>query len=84
MLGKSNKRISISTRKTNNDLTIVHEVLVGLISLLRLVGVMCGGFYGPWLYLVLTLASLYLAGRTHTSSIPSRLPPHLLPLLEDG
>jgi len=37
------------------------QVLVGLISALRLVGVVCSGFYGPWLYLVLTLASLFLA-----------------------
>lgn len=37
------------------------QLLVGSVSLLRVAGVICGGFYGPWLYLVLTLGILYIA-----------------------
>jgi len=37
------------------------QALLFIIILLRLAGMVCSVFYGPYLYLVLTLAALYLA-----------------------
>merc|ERR1712236_154047 len=42
----------------NIDLRI--QFLISVLALCRLAGLVCGGFYGPWFYLVLTLDILYL------------------------
>merc|ERR1712080_593857 len=36
------------------------QFLIASLSVCRLAGLVCGGFYGPWFYLVLTLDILYL------------------------
>ena len=33
-----------------------------MLVLLRLAGLVCGGFYGPWFYLVICITGAYLAG----------------------
>jgi len=38
------------------------KLLTGLLILLRVAGLICGGFYGPYIYLVLVLTGVYLAG----------------------
>ena len=40
------------------------RLLVAVISVLRVAGIVCGFFYGPYLYLVISLGGLYLAGKT--------------------
>jgi len=37
------------------------QVLLLLIILLRVTGIVCGGFYGPYFYLVISLGCLYLS-----------------------
>jgi len=37
------------------------QALVGCLTVLRLAGVICSGFYGPFLYLVLSIGILYIA-----------------------
>eukprot|EP00090_Calanus_glacialis_P024863 TRINITY_DN38588_c0_g1_i1.p1 TRINITY_DN38588_c0_g1~~TRINITY_DN38588_c0_g1_i1.p1 ORF type:complete len:180 (+),score=28.97 TRINITY_DN38588_c0_g1_i1:153-692(+) len=37
------------------------QVLVIIVMVLRLAGIVCSCFYGPYLYLVITLGSVYLA-----------------------
>jgi len=44
----------------NFDLGI--KILTTLLVLLRLAGLVCGGFYGPWFYLVICITGAYLAG----------------------
>jgi len=36
------------------------QALVGCLSFLRLAGIICSGFYGPFLYLVLSIGILYI------------------------
>jgi len=36
------------------------QALVGSLSFLRLAGIICSGFYGPFLYLVLSIGILYI------------------------
>merc|ERR1719429_320477 len=43
----------------NFDLGI--KILTTLLVLLRLAGLVCGGFYGPWFYLVICITGAYLA-----------------------
>jgi len=42
-------------------LNIGLQALVGCLTALRLAGVICSGFYGPFLYLVLSIGILYIA-----------------------
>ena len=44
------------------SLTTGLNTFLGLSLLLRLAGVACGCFYGPYLYLVVSIGGLYLLG----------------------
>merc|ERR1712168_432563 len=44
----------------NFDLGV--KILVSILILLRLAGLICGGFYGPYFYLVICFTGLYLSG----------------------
>ena len=46
----------------DNIYSICLQLLTGLLILLRVAGLICGGFYGPYIYLVLVLTGVYLAG----------------------
>ena len=39
------------------------KVLVSLLVLLRIAGLVCGAFYGPYIYLVICVTGIYLAGK---------------------
>ena len=45
------------------SLTTGLNILLTLTLLLRLTGVICGCFYGPYLYLVVSVGGLYILGR---------------------
>ena len=75
-----NMGFDFETWKENPNLLITY----------RLSGMICGGFYGPYLYLVVSLGGLYLSGKKFTTragsynhlSMPLSLQlPLLMPLL---
>ena len=44
-------------------LTTGLNIFLTLTLVLRITGVICGCFYGPYLYLVVTVGGLYILGR---------------------
>ena len=63
--------VNIFTEKASCccSLTTAVNTLLLLTLLLRLAGVTCGCFYGPYLYLVVSIGGLYLAGESQPSDI---------------
>ena len=57
------------------SLTSGVNVFLVLSVLLRVGGVTCGCFYGPYLYLVVSVGGLYVAGKEPAERISDNSPP---------
>ena len=47
----------------NPDFFSGIKIFVSLLVLLRIAGLVCGAFYGPYIYLVICVTGIYLAGK---------------------
>ena len=55
------------------SLTTAVNVFLLLTLLLRLAGLTCGCFYGPYLYLVVSIGGLYVAGESQARAMSVRM-----------